>query len=193
MKILNNYVKKSLVICIVIIFCVLSITGAYATYFSGTLINRSNGFVTVWEHSSVSSNNYRSHFSDARNGWQGIDFDKMAFIVSSADNEKYDKYYVGTTAVSGLFGLTDPRKKNILGQLVVAQPNDDWYHSLVTIYDNQIVSYGLTEDRSTLTTHEVGHEIKMAHAPSTKVSIMREHDWSQRISDYDIQEFNAKW
>jgi hypothetical protein len=196
MKTQKRSTKKFLMICLVITLYNLSSICAHADYHSGTLLNKSQyNSVRLWRTPSITDYGYFSINSDARNNWQSVDYSTINFTVSSADDSTYDKHYVGTTAVSGKYGEITPKKKNILGILDYAAPDDDWYHTIVKVFDNQMDNDQFTEaDRIACFMHEIGHSLKLAHPTNSLDSVMLQYPLtSLTITPYDRQELLAKW
>jgi len=163
-----------------------------ATTFSG---GRTSGIFNAYYDSSVFSYGYSPHFDAGKNNWGSIS-SKVNITYMNNTTGYPDKYYVGTTSTSGLIGLTQPYKKNLLGSIVTAGQNDTWLYCTISIYDNQIKGSGLNYNQivSSATTHEIGHSLSQAHSPSGVSSVMT----SSSITDfaptlYDKNELISKW
>lgn len=169
---------------------------AFADIWGGVFTDRTDAVFDAYYDASVASYGYTDHYDQAREWWSYVS--SKVYIGKTTSTSNYpDKYYAGVTEDPDLLGLTINYKKGFLGRIVTAGFNDDWLYSTVAIYDNNIQSVGLDRDQiMTLTSHELGHTVKLAHTTdSGVVSVMFAYffDCYPTPTGYDEGELRTKW
>ena len=136
----NRSIKIISIFIISLCFSTISTTVS-ADIFSG---GRTNGIFNAYYDASVSSHGYTTYYDQARQSWNGIS-SKVSIGKTTSTSDYPDKYYIGDTATEGLLGRHIPYKKNWLGSIVVASNSDTWLYSTVSIYDNTMDQYNMTQ------------------------------------------------
>lgn len=170
---------------------------ASANTFSG---GRSSAIFSAYYDVSVSQYGYTSIYDDGRTNWNGVS-SKVTVSKSSSNCSSCDEYYAGTTANNGLLGYTQPYNSFHVALVITA--NNTWKYCVLSLYDNQIKASnagssgpGLTraEIVSSVTTHEIGHSLSLAHSPSGTTSVMTANDITDFAPNtYDKNELKSKW
>jgi len=180
-------------------------SAASAETFTGTIKDGVNR--PVWYSSSVGSYGYTGTFDIGRAYWN-VDTKANLWKWDQVNNST-DRYYIGTSDGGDLdtLGKTTPYKITSTGAAVLADPNETWNFSVVTLYHDAFQKkrwHGLTyramdadEIRKT-SAHEVGHSLKMAHnvTMTSLDTVMRQGIYdipSTKITTYDKNEFVKKW
>jgi hypothetical protein len=173
-----------------------------ATYHSG---GRSSATFSAYYDSSVASYGYTSHYDDGRNNWNALFVPGVAITKTVNNFSTADEYYVGTSSSVGQLGHAAYYKR-ILGVVVPASTSDTWEYSVLSLYHNNVSTAttgsggtskpGLTraEIVSSVTTHEIGHSLALAHSPTGVSSVMTANDITNfPPTSYDKSEIEAKW
>ncbi|WP_404559654.1 MULTISPECIES: hypothetical protein [unclassified Paenibacillus] len=159
---------------------------SFATSFTG---GRSSANFNAYYDSSVSTNGYTSAYDTARSDWSAASGSVNIGKTTSTSGTP-DKYYVGSTATSGLLGVTTPY--NTSGG--VAGVSDRWAFATVAIYHNQMEAFGMNSAQKTSNaTHEIGHTLSQAHPSTSSSSVMKQGIQSIGVQAYDKQSLIAKW
>lgn len=149
------------------------------------------GYTNYVYSASVRSGGYAATYDLARNGWTGIS-SNVRFNEST--HAYADKYHVGSTSTSGLWGKIFPRNQN--GTLENLESN--WAYVDVWVYDNQMDLDDLSiDERTNVSLHELGHSLKLEHTPDgyTVSSVMTATGSQYWITprEYDKGELRKKW
>ncbi len=159
---------------------------SFATSFTG---GRSSANFNAYYDSSVSTNGYTSAYDTARSDWSAASGSVNIGKTTSTSGTP-DKYYVGSTATSGLLGVTTPY--NTSGG--VAGVSDRWAFATVAIYHNQMEAFGMNSAQKTSNaTHEIDHTLSQAHPSTSSSSVMKQGIQSIGVQAYDKQSLIAKW
>jgi hypothetical protein len=159
------------------------------------------GTHTAWYHSSVADYGYTYHFDAARSYWNNNSAN-VYISKNSGSHKKYqDRYYVGNTEVKDLIGLAAYYQYTWFSSENVAS-SDYWDYCEIIIYENNMRSssnYSSNAVKMNIA-HEIGHTLKIAHAPSYYGSYYYESVMNKGFfpiysstTDYDRQELYFKW
>ncbi|MFD0698545.1 hypothetical protein ACFQZT_31205 [Paenibacillus sp. GCM10027628] len=173
---------------------------ASATTWTG---GRTSGIFTAYYDSSVSQYGYTSIFDEGKNNWGGIS-SKVAITYTSSNTSTSDEYYAGYSSIVGRLGYTQPYKTDSLGLHQMASTSETWTYCVVSLYDNNIKASkngsnpdgSLTRAQivSSVTTHEIGHSLSLAHSPTGTASVMTANDITNfPPNTYDKTDLKSKW
>ncbi|NGM84221.1 hypothetical protein G5B47_17560 [Paenibacillus sp. 7124] len=159
---------------------------SFATIFAG---GRSSANFNAYYDSSVAIYGYSGAYDSARADWNAASGSvNIGKTTSTSGNP--DKYYVGTTATTGLLGVTTPY--NSSGGVVGV--SDTWAYATVAIYDNQMNDYYMSgPERISNATHEVGHTLSQAHPVTSQSSVMKQGIQSIGVQTWDKESLISKW
>ncbi|MFB7157312.1 hypothetical protein [Lysinibacillus sp. NPDC056232] len=166
---------------------------ASATTFTG---GKTTAIKNAYYTDSVYSLGYQTIFDEGKANWNALSSKVQINWVSSSSGLP-DKYYVGTTSTAGLLGYAPPYKYAADGvNFILADTSDKWAYSTVSAYDNQIKALRLTRTEivSSVTTHEIGHTLSLAHSPSGVSSVMTKSAITNFApTTYDKNDLVSKW
>jgi hypothetical protein len=188
----------ALLVSTIIIF-MLHISETNAASFQGS--RNGSGMHTAWYDSSIASYGYTSHFDAARSYWN-YSSSNVYISKNSGTHKKYqDRYYVGNTEVKNLIGLAAFYQYTWYSSKSV-EADEYWDYCEIIIYENNMRSSSNYSDSSVKMNiaHEIGHTLKLAHAPTYYgvpyyESVMNTGFFPiySPTTDYDIQSLTNKW
>jgi hypothetical protein len=187
-----------LIICTIILF-MLHVSDSNADTFIGDRYG--SGTHSAWYHSSVSDYGYSNHFDQALTYWNNNSSNVYVTRNYGTYENYQDRYYVGTTEVKDLIGLTAFYQYRFPSYTNVSS-DDYWDFCDAIIYENTMRSSSNYSTEAVIMNiaHEIGHTLKLAHTPMYygapyHDSVMNNGFYPiyPSMTDYDYQELTSKW
>jgi hypothetical protein len=182
-----------------IIFFIIHTNATNATTFNGS--RNGSGTHTAWYDSSISAYGYTYHFDSARSYWN-YNSSNVYIGKNSGTHQKYqDRYYVGNSEVANLIGTAIFYQYTWYSYTQVSA-NEYWDFCELIIYDNNMKkssNYSSSAVKMNIA-HEIGHTLKMDHAPTYYGANYYDTVMNQGFypiysstTNYDKQELYDKW